>query len=242
MRRRGAARLRLRAWPPSGALVGPPGLWARGARRPCRGPSLRSGPSVVCSALGPLLGGAAGRCAALRPPLVGLRPARLRRSPLRSLGVAPVASGCRRPACARRPAPGRPPPPPAAAVGPPGGRGLRGWAPPPPGARCWRLGSALGCCVLPVVALRAAAASPLRARAGAGPPPPPAPFGGSALRAARAPPARRGLRPCGPPFRPAPPGLGVPHRGRPGKAQAGPPWGRALPGRPLCGCGVGKPP
>lgn len=209
---------------PSGPLRGR--SWARraaalGARRPARAPSFRetSGATVVCSALGPLLGGAAGRCAALRPPLVGLRPARLRRSPLRSPGVAPVASGCRRPACARRPAPGRPPPPPAAAAGPPGGRGLRGWAPPPPGARCWRLGSALGCCVLPAVALRAAAASPLRARAGAGPPPPPAPFGGSALRAARAPPARRGLRPCGPPFRPAPPGvLGLTRAGCPGLA------------------------
>ena len=30
MRRRGAARLRLRAWPPPGALVGPPGLWPVG--------------------------------------------------------------------------------------------------------------------------------------------------------------------------------------------------------------------
>lgn len=38
---------------------------------------------------------------------------RLSASPLRSLWVAPVASGYRRPACARRPAPARPPPPPA---------------------------------------------------------------------------------------------------------------------------------
>ena len=172
MRRRGAARLRLRAWPPSGALVGPPGLWARGARRPCRGPSLRSGPSVVCSALGPLLGGAAGRCAALRPPLVGLRPARLRRSPLRSLGVAPVASGCRRPACARRPAPGRPPPPPAAAVGPPGRAGPAGVGPAPSGGSVLALGVGLGLLRAPCGRPpRRCGLSPARPRRGGAPSP-----------------------------------------------------------------------
>ena len=171
MRRRGAARLRLRAWPPPGALVGPPGC-ARGARRPCRGPSLRSGPSVVCSALGPLLGGAAGRCAALRPPLVGLRPARLRRSPLRSLGVAPVASGCRRPACARRPAPGRPPPPPAAGGRPPGRAGPAGVGPAPSGGSVLALGVGLGLLRAPCGRPpRRCGLSPARPRRGGAPSP-----------------------------------------------------------------------
>ena len=139
-------------------------------------------------------------------------PRRLAASPLRSLGVAPVGSGCRRLASpvARLRAPPRAPAP-----GRPAGRPRRG--------RALGGGSALACsvrpCGPPCAALRP-------------PPPPPGP--------SRGPPALRppaGARPSGPPgllppggaggpagrlFRPAPPGvLGLTRAGCPGLAGTG---------------------
>lgn len=226
--------------------VGPPvmGVGPSGSPRPgC--PASRGIGGTSFGVLGPgaPAGAAPGHCAALRCPPPGFGPPRLSPpsllrggwrwsaglgragSPLRSLWVAPVASGYRRPACARRPVPRAPPRPvPCASCGPRA-----------PGAGPWWGESALACSVLPAVALRGSAASPSPLWPLAGPPcaPPPA---GAALRAS-------GLLPPGGAGRAlrarlsasAPPGVGKCHRqASPARVKPGgqrPP----LPGRPACG-------
>lgn len=231
MRRRGAARLRLRAWPPSGALVGPPGLWARGARRPCRGPSLRSGPS--CGVLGP---GAPprGRCGPLRRPASSPR----RASARPAAPVAPAlprgrSGGLGLPPPRLRPSPGSGSPPAAARCGgrPPGRAGPAGVGPAPSGGSVLALGVGLGLLRAPCGRPpRRCGLSPARPRRG-GAPSPSGPL--------------RGLGPSGRPGSSRPAGLAAlraafsPRPAGPRGATSGPP--RQGSGRAALGAGLAGP-
>ena len=201
--------------PPAGALVGPSGRWPSGpVARPVPPPSVRRRGLLRCArprrplraALRPLAlvgGGLRPRPPGFAPPPGGVAPP-LPRGRSGGLGLSP-------PGLARRPAPRAPPRP---VPWPACGRAAPGAGP------RWGVGLGLAPCVPggpPSAPLRPPPPPPGPSR---GPPAlrplrgPGGPLRGSALRAARAPPAGRGWRPCGPPFPPRPARRARPHQGR----------------------------
>ena len=209
--------------PPAGALVGPSGRWPSGpVARPVPPPSVRRRGLLRCArprrplraALRPLalVGGG------LRPRPPGFAPPPAA-SPLRSLGVAPVGSGCRRlasPVARLRAPPPRPVPMARLRAGRAGCGPLVGGRPWP--APCVPAGRPARLCGLPRplpgprgAPLRSAPCGALAGPSGGRPSGPPGllPPGGAGGPAGRL-------------FRPAPPGvLGLTRAGCPGLAGTG---------------------